>query len=481
MFRIRISKIFGLNKSQYELDFVDIEVNKDLPLFLDPYFISKMEFPFAYRAYSSLRSFFNYLIALLRGSKIDEAQEIFSYLGEANEICLGFSKGIPSGKGMGPKDAEKIFKSLLDSKAYKTGLMEDIEDFRIFVPNVDKDKVSDMTTNIIKKHLIQYTQEQCKLWDIKLTDGVTSGYYWEETKKGWDNKHTKMLVYEDRKIILVPKRIVSFSKEYTSQKYTQHFVLNFLQNEHLKLQSQLVRERIDKTAYVTKKDIRDNTRKMDKGWLARFTLEHPEVFKKFKKETINKIEPFDNRENIKESLEDVCKYLKNQLISIKPGPEEASIYHKTIVGILELLFYPHLCNPKVEEEIHDGRKRIDITFDNCAESGFFKRLSSNHKIPSSFIIIECKNYTNDISNPEIDQLSSRFSTNRGKFGISACRQIEEYDLLIKRCQDTFKDDRGLIIPFVDDDFIHMLEQFPEKEEKAWETILQKRFHEIGIS
>ena len=47
---MKISEIFNLQKTQYELDFVDIDVDKDIPLFLDPYFISKMEFPFAENA-----------------------------------------------------------------------------------------------------------------------------------------------------------------------------------------------------------------------------------------------------------------------------------------------------------------------------------------------------------------------------------------------------------------------------------------------
>lgn len=36
------SQCFGLNKNQFELDFVDIPVNNgDVPLFIDPYAISK--------------------------------------------------------------------------------------------------------------------------------------------------------------------------------------------------------------------------------------------------------------------------------------------------------------------------------------------------------------------------------------------------------------------------------------------------------
>ena len=479
---MRISKLFGLNKSQYELDFVDIDPDADIPLFLDPYFISKMEFPFAEEAYRTLKNYFDHLLALLRIGSIREAEEIFSYLGENNEVCLGLSKGHPAGKGMGPSDTKQIFKSLLQSKAFETGIMEDIEDFRIFVPNVDRDKVSDMTANIIKLHLIDYTHEQCKLWGIPLTPGVPSGFFWNKHNMCWDNVYTDMLIINGEKKLLVPKRIVSFSKEYTNQKYLQHFVLNFLQNEHLRLNSSLVRRRKNKKRYVTKKDARENEERkatIDKEWLAAFTLHHPEIFMEFKANTIKKIRTIDNRELADITVDSVIDYLENSLRTIPAGAENATSYHKTVVGILELLFYPHLSNPKIENEIHEGRKRIDITFDNCAESGFFYLLSND--IPCRYIMVECKNYSRDIKNPELDQLSGRFSPRRGQVGIAACRTIEDNDQLLKRCIDTYKDSRGLIIPLCDDDLLTMLEIYREKGVDGCEELLRDKRRSICLS
>ena len=155
---MKISERFKLNKTQHELDFVDVDTDLDFPLFLDPYFIAKNDFPIASEAHSSLRSYFKCLLSALKEGRMREAEELFSHLGETNEICLGFSQTKPQGKGMGPSDASRIFKSLKESHALKTGIMEDIEDFRIFVDNVDKDKMSDMTTNIIKKHLKYCTE-----------------------------------------------------------------------------------------------------------------------------------------------------------------------------------------------------------------------------------------------------------------------------------------------------------------------------------
>ena len=283
------SKLFDIKKTQYELDFVDIDPEADMPLFLDPYYISKCEFPFAENAYESICSYFEYLLALLKGKRIEQARELFSHLGESNDICMGMSHGKPRGHGMGPEDTNAIFKELLRSRAISSGIMEDIEDFRIFVPNVDRDKVSDMTANIIKLQLIKYTQQQCELHNIPLTHDVPSGMYWDSKRKNWENRYVDRLIINEKLILFVPKRIVSFTDKYTTQEYKQHFVLNYLQNEHLSMGSSLVRKYKNGTKYVTKKSIVEFEPQIDKEYLAKFTESHPEVFQDFKVKTVNKI------------------------------------------------------------------------------------------------------------------------------------------------------------------------------------------------
>lgn len=483
---MRVSEIFDLKKSQHELDFVDVDIDSDTPLFLDPYFIAKNDFPIAYEAHLSLRSYFACLLGALKENRTSDAEELFRHLGESNEICLGFSRTKPQGKGMGPSDAAKIFQSLMESPALRTGIMEDIEDFRIFVDNVDKDKMSDMTANIIKKQLIEYTQAQCAIWGIELTSSVPSGFYWDRSSYAWENCYTEMLIADGRKILLVPKRLVSYSTEYTPKKYMQHFVLNFLQNEQLRLNGPLVQRRKDKkrTPYVTKKSIREQQElgdSVDKKWLAEFTEKHPEIFGEFRKQTRSKISAVSNSEICAEPIQEICSFLIDRLKALPAGNASATDYHRTIVGVIELLFYPHLCNPVIEHEIHERRKRIDIVFDNCAESGFFFRLCNTHGIPSRFIMVECKNYSCDVANPEIDQIGGRFSPNRGQMGIIACRSVDDMQALINRCSDTYKDSRGLIIPMVDDDFCELLQYKAAKKDQAIDGFVQHRFHMIASS
>lgn len=479
---MKISERFCLNKSQYELDFIDIDTDTDTPLFLDPYFISKGDFPFAEAARRSLCSYFEFLLALLSGKRIKEAEELFSYLGETNDVCLGLSKGKPRGHGMGPEDAKHIFKQLLESKALRSGIMADIEDFRVFVPNVDRDKVSDMTANIIKKHLLAYTKEQCNLHGIQLTPNVPSGMYWDADTMEWRNEYTERLIIDNTPILLVPKRIVSFSDKYTTSEYRTHFVLNFLQNEHLRLQSPLVQKRKNGRRFVTKKDIRKTENGLDKDYLATFTKKHPHVFGDFRRATISKIKSVPGGVLDEIDISDVCIHISKKLSEVPPGRADASRYHNIIIGALELLCYPNLSKPIKEDEIHDGRKRIDITFENSSEKGFFFELpSKTPSIPCNFVMVECKNYVGEVANPELDQLAGRFSPRRGRFGILACRSLDENDGFLKRCADTFDDDRGLIIPITDDDIIKALAQYPEKGPDAIEEILRSRHRVIAFS
>ncbi|EJR29758.1 MULTISPECIES: hypothetical protein [Bacillus cereus group] len=282
---MKISEIFNLEKSQRELDFVDININEDLPLFLDPYFLSLRNDLWSIDAHRTIQSFFHQVIELYRADRKGDARRLFVNLSEPNETCFGVSEGKPRGRGVGADEATEIFDNIIQSQAIEEGLVSHLEDMAVFVDNIGKDKISDLTTNVIREHLIKYTQSQCKLHGIALTENVPSGYYWNSTLRKWDNEHTDMLIIEGRKIILVPKSIVTYSYRYTPERYCQHFVLNFLQHEHIRINSSLVQRKTLKNGnekiWVTKRDIAKAENTFRKEYLREFTKSNPGVFEEF--------------------------------------------------------------------------------------------------------------------------------------------------------------------------------------------------------
>lgn len=482
---MRISKRFALPGSQAELDFVDVDTSRDMRLFVDPHFLASRSDPWSIEASRTIRSFFSYFLGLLNDGQTIEAQGLFDHLHEPNETCLGFSRKQPRGNGVGNQDAYRIFQSLAESKAAKTGLLEDLEDCRLFVRGIDKDKTSDMTTNIIRGHLIEYTQNQCKLWGIPLVPDSPSGFFWNCGTRSWENGYCENLLVGRKRILLVPKAVVSYSKAHTPRRYHQHFILNFLQHEHLKMKSALVRSTYNKKGerkdFVTKKDlVSKGGAAFDKDYLASFTKAHPTVFATFK-EVMKKTGGSIPLEDLTGDLSAICDHLIAKLSSIKPGNDQATEYHRTVIGILDLLFYPRLLNPLIEREIHEGRKRIDISFDNAATDGFFRNLHEISRIPCPFILVECKNYGRDVANPELDQLAGRYSPNRGQFGLMVCRALADDTLFLSRCRDTFKDSRGLIIPITDADLIAGLQKRSVGEENPLDSILSEKYRSVALA
>jgi len=483
---VRISKRFGLNRSQAELDFVDVDTNRDTPLFVDPHFLAQRSDQWSIRASQSVRSFFGYFIGLLSQGELDEARSLFDHLHEPNETCLGLSRKRPQGNGIGEEDAQNIFDSLAQSEAVKTGVLEDLEDCRIFVKGIDKDKTSDMTTNIIRGHLIAYTQQQCALWGIPLTTASPSGFCWDAGSRSWENFYTDNLFVGDHRILLIPKAIVSYSKQHTSQQFHQHFVLNFLQHEHLRMRSALVQTRRRKNGsvreFVTKKDlVGKGDAAFDKDFLASFTKAHPKVFADFKQAPRTRSGSIPIESFIDNDVAGISAYLQERLKAIPEGRDNATEYHRTATGILDFLFYPHLISPLIEREIHDGRKRLDLTFDNAATDGFFLRLHQVSKVTCPFILIECKNYSSDLGNPELDQMAGRFGPNRGEFGLMLCRTIQDHELFLQRCRDTFRDNRGLILPLTDDDLLEALRKRAEGAAMPLEDQLSDLYRAVALA
>lgn len=486
---MQISKLYKLHKTQAELDFVDIDPDRDTKLYLDSQLIGASSHVFADRCHNTISSFFSFFLELIQEEERDQARELFSYLSEPNETCLGSSRGRPNGRGIGDEQASDIFESIMRSRAIETGVLDHLEDFRIFVRGVGPDKVSDMTTNIIRKNLIEYTQNQCLLHNIPMRQGVATNPWWNAEMRRWERTHETMLVIKDQPILLVPKSLVSRGAFYSMEHYHRQWVLNFVRREHLASNGPHVRRRKPKKgeklgeAYVTKGDMAKYVAPPDKDYVAEFTQKHPKIFKEFKEFTKSGAKPLTNAEiNSTTDISDLCHFLAAKLAKTPTGNEHATSYHHLIVGILELVFYPNLTCPVKEKEINDGRKRIDLVFDNSAKSGQFYNLHKIKNITSPYIMVECKNYGKDVANPELDQLAGRFSANRGRFGMLLCRSVKNYKTLIQRCQDTHKAQNGLIIPILDDDLIAILNSKADApESRPEETFLADRIREVALA
>ena len=213
-----------------------------------------------------------------------------------------------------------------------------------------------------------------------------------------------------------------------------------------------------------------------KRFIAQIVKMNPKILQTLKSisSKINPMAVFDGDESISQT----CLMLKSRLPHILTGQSDADDYHNTMLGILTVLFYPKIIQPHKEWEINDGRKRIDIVFTNSADEGFFAHRRDGNNTQSNSVIVECKNYTNDICNPEVDQLIGRFDINRGKFGIITCREIEDEDKLLSRLRDAAKSQQGFIIALTDSDIVQLLDFKSVMDDPAIEEFLHNKFRDL---
>lgn len=172
-------------------------------------------------------------------------------------------------------------------------------------------------------------------------------------------------------------------------------------------------------------------------------------------------------------------YLLKSLDSVNPGPAEASKYHRIIFECLSFIFNGSLKRGRIEAEINEGRKRIDILFDNYDEKGFFAHIRDRHNIFCPKIFIECKNYTNDdISNPEVDQLIGRLSNLAGKLGVLICRKVFDEKSLLKRCKDAISQSNSYILFLNDEDIIKLMKLKDIADEEGIMELLSIKWDQL---
>lgn len=475
----RVSDHYGLNRTQPSLEFVDVDIRGDVPVFIDPRALRYIDSPWARECVSLLQNFFDTIMSAIRSGKHAHARALLASLGEPNETRLGLSQGRAQGRGMGEQLANDAWKSLSTSRAVSTGLLEDLEDTVLFVEGIGFDIVSDIATNIIRSQLIEFTQAMCSYYLIPMLPDVVSGQMWDRHARKWRQQYAELPVVGTRKLLLVPKAIVRRSQTFDPGEYYNHFVLPQLQQDELNAGSSLVHLLKSGQRRVTKKDVKEKYGGGKKVNLET-TLKHPALLDQYRAQKSVKRQPPGHLE-IASATDTPAPDWDGLLAAVRavaPGRDTATDYHHAVETLLSALFYPALDTPEREFKIHEGRKRIDITYVNIASRGFFDWVNRIQQAPAPLVFVECKNYGSDLGNPEIDQLSGRFSPLRGRVGLLCHRGFGDKPRLIQRCRDTALDHRGFIIVLDDDDLSELVEERKRDVDSVTFKLLQQRFNEL---
>ena len=282
-------------------------------------------------------------------------------------------------------------------------------------------------------------------------------------------------ITNEGKLLFVPKAIVRKKLDYERSEYLNHYLLTTLQDVELAAGSELVQLLKNGRRRVTKKAVKEKYG-TNKASIARWTREHPEALENYRADKRRHTrEPLTHEDFFVEGVGDVpdLDALLRAATAFASGRDDADEYHRAIENLLTALFYPNLTSPQIEYPIHDGRKVIDIAYANVASRGFFEWVAKHY--PSAMIFVECKNYSSDPANPELDQLSSRFSPRRGQVGLLVCRTITDKGRMAARCRDTANDGRGYVIALDDDDLRSLVAQYVATREL---TLLRERFNAL---
>ncbi|PED62558.1 hypothetical protein COF80_16540 [Bacillus toyonensis] len=284
---MRFSEKFNLpTHDQADFDFVNIRIDKDNKLFIDPTRIAAEDGDWFNRCNEIIQNFFNKIFDLYRDGHIEEAREYFRSSGESNEIFLGYTEGFPGGKGNSEESLANVFDYVHERGLLADRIVGRLEDFYLFIPDFGEDLLSDLVASLIKGELVAFTQEQCRKHNVELS--VTFEYqYWNHMTSNWETMVAELPGFDGYPVVLVPKQALVSDYLYSPSRYWIQAVSVWRQETHREENSDLHQNRSRSQEFASKKDI-DMLERRDQGleqkaYLINMTRENTDLISGFRR------------------------------------------------------------------------------------------------------------------------------------------------------------------------------------------------------
>lgn len=200
-----VTEAFGLPSKT--VPFLDIDVETDNPLFLDPSRIRNCSDPYSMRAHHLMIGFFTEVLRCrLSESMVDrrQGQDLLMKLNEPNETRLGYtaygSRGHGFGSGMGT-----MLWNALNLPVVREKALTRLEELAIVLPGVGEDLISDMSTRIIFDVLVDFTSDMMDYYGGTLATSARECdvQIWDAAGM-WIEKSVSLPHIAGRHLLLVP-------------------------------------------------------------------------------------------------------------------------------------------------------------------------------------------------------------------------------------------------------------------------------------
>ncbi|NMH68028.1 hypothetical protein HF072_04475 [Bacillus sp. RO3] len=304
---MRFSECFNLpHNHQENFDFVNIRIDSDNKLFIDPTRIRVEDSNFFQKYNVIIQDFFNTIFDLYSNGETSRAKQFFRSSGESNEIYLGYTEGFPRGNGNSEESLTKIFDYVHSKGLLNDNIVGRIEDFHVFIPDFGKDLLSDLVASLIKAELIYFTQGQCEKYGITLSHQFNFPY-WDHKSHDWKQGEELLPEYNGYPIVLLPKDIVVSKYIYDANRYWAQVVSVWRQERHRDADTDLHRNRPEREDFASKKEIRREEIKekniSEKEYLIDMTRENFEMIERFRANIENTQRGTNSNKMLDEELE----------------------------------------------------------------------------------------------------------------------------------------------------------------------------------
>ena len=436
--RPRLNDYHGLAFTQEEADFAIPFLDDDIPLYVDPFLLWKSPSLQDQALHTALVSSINHLGYLAKTGKEKAAVEALIRISECQEAGLGSARD-KQGKRIGEGTAKEILSLFSAIPQVKLGGFEHIEEIQLFVDQIGKDRVSDLTCSLTKSFLIDFTIDQCAKHGIPTRDVVLDGVF-DYTAKAFKNEKLPLPVNPNRNapLLLVPKRWLRFSPW------------------------------ISYDDYFAAACVKDETTPQERVAVLQFNRHHYDMVLTYVRQKERTQADCKNDPLFKPIAVTSAKRKLEEIRRLPSGKSDNADkrYEECVCQLLASLLYPQLDFAAEQSRTDSGALIRDLIFYNNRSFDFLKDIFGLYS--SRQLVFELKN-VREIEREHVNQLNRYLNDEFGKFGVLVTRNpLPKH--IHKNTVDLWSGQRRCIIALTDADLEMMVTVFESRQRLPIEVL-----------